>query len=155
MSVLWRLIVVASACLAASLAAGGVVALAVLMPDWAGLELGPLDHGMFRILVGFGAIFLSGFALLPALAIIAIAEAFAIRTVLFYAAGGAAVAALLYLNFRDWDTLALRVNGFARREIEIMAAAGIVAGFVYWAIAGRHAGAWRAAPTLPPGAPRS
>jgi hypothetical protein len=35
------------------------------------------------------------------------------------------------------------VNGFARRELEIMAAAGIVAGFVYWAIAGRNAGRWR------------
>jgi len=30
-----------------------------------------------------------------------------------------------------------------RREVEIMAGAGIVAGLVYWLIAGRNAGAWR------------
>jgi hypothetical protein len=46
----------------------------------------------------------------------------------------------------EWSQLALSVDGFARRELEIMAAAGIVAGLVYWGIAGRRAGAWRAPP---------
>jgi zinc transporter ZupT len=95
------------------------------------------------VLVVFGTLFVSGLALLPALLVIVLAEAFAIRTVIYYALAGAAVAAFLYLSFRGFDTLALRVNGFARRELEIMAAAGIFAGFVYWIIAGRNAGAWR------------
>ncbi len=30
-----------------------------------------------------------------------------------------------------------------RREVEIMAGAGIIAGLVYWLIAGRNAGEWR------------
>ena len=76
------------------------------------------------------------------LAKLAVAEAFAIRSVLYYAATGAAVTSLLYFSATGWSTLALAVDGFARRELEIIAAAGIVAGLVYWAIAGRHAGRW-------------
>ena len=33
-----------------------------------------------------------------------------------------------------------------RRHLEIMTGAGIVAGVVYWMIAGRNAGAWREPP---------
>jgi hypothetical protein len=33
--------------------------------------------------------------------------------------------------------------GLDRRELEVMTGAGIVAGLVYWAIAGRRAGMWR------------
>ena len=36
--------------------------------------------------------------------------------------------------------------GGVRREVEIMAGAGIIAGLVYWLIAGRNAGAWRVPP---------
>jgi hypothetical protein len=150
LALIGRLILVLVACALASLAAGAVVTLAVLMPEWSALELGPLGDDTFGIAVGFGAIFLSGFAFLPALAVILIAEALEIRALLYYAAAGAIIAALLYLGFSGWDTLALEVNGFARREIEIMAAAGIVAGFVYWAIAGRSAGAWRRPALAPP-----
>lgn len=143
MGLVWRIIVIAFAALAASMAAGFVVMLAALAPALSVLELGPLDHGAYSLILGFGTIFVSGFALLPALAAIAVAEAAGIRSVLYYAAGGAIIAALLYLNLSNWDMLVFQVNGFARREIEIMAAAGIAAGFVYWAIAGRRSGAWR------------
>lgn len=143
MALLGRLILILFACFVASFAAGMVVTLAVLLPAWSDLALGPLDQETFQIVVAFGAIFVSGFALLPALIVIVLAEAFAIRALLYYALAGAAVAGLLYLSFRGFDTLAIRVNGFARRELEIMAAAGIVAGFVYWMIAGRSAGRWR------------
>ena len=37
-------------------------------------------------------------------------------------------------------------EGIVRRHLEIMTGAGIVAGVVYWMIAGRNAGLWR----LPP-----
>jgi hypothetical protein len=60
------------ACMLASVAAGLVVTLAVLMPAWSSLDLGPLDQGAFGLAVGFGAIFLSGFAILPAFVVIAI-----------------------------------------------------------------------------------
>jgi hypothetical protein len=88
------------------------------------------------------ALFLSLFAVLPVFVVIAVAEAFSIRSVIYYAATGAAVTAFLYLSATGWSTLSLTVDGFARRELEIIAAAGIVAGLVYWVIAGRGAGQW-------------
>ena len=37
----------------------------------------------------------------------------------------------------------MRFDGIVRRHLEIMTGAGIVAGLIYWMIAGRTAGAWR------------
>jgi hypothetical protein len=55
-----------------------------------------------------------------------------------------------------WDLRLLRNpdDDLGGRGVEIMAAAGIVAGFVYWALAGRNAGAWRK-PSTALNAPRS
>jgi hypothetical protein len=142
MTAIGRLFLILLGCLAASLAAAAVLTVAVAMSAWSGLDLDMLDDGVFGHAVAFVALFLSLFAALPVLAVIVVAEAFAIRSVLYYAATGAAVTSLLYFSATGWSTLALAVDGFARRELEIIAAAGIVAGLVYWAIAGRHAGRW-------------
>jgi hypothetical protein len=150
LSIVGRIFLIFLAALVAGIAAGMVIVTAVLTPEWSDLVLGPLDESTFGVMVTFGAIFVSGFALLPALVVIAVAEVFRIRTVLYYAFAGAAVAALLDLSFRNFDTLALSVNGFARRELEIMTAAGIIAGFVYWLIVGRSAGNWGERPASPP-----
>jgi hypothetical protein len=45
----------------------------------------------------------------------------------------------------------MQFEGIVRRHMEIMTGAGIVAGAVYWMIAGRDAGAWRHPP--PPSKP--
>ena len=37
----------------------------------------------------------------------------------------------------------MQFDGIVRRHLEIMTGAGIVAGLIYWMIAGRSAGAWR------------
>jgi hypothetical protein len=42
-----------------------------------------------------------------------------------------------------FDPETLHFEGIVRRHMEIMTGAGIVAGLVYWMIAGRTAGAWR------------
>jgi hypothetical protein len=75
-----------------------------------------------------------------------ITEAFYIRGVLAYAVGGAIVGAACYLGLVPFDTETLRFDGIIRRHLEIMTGAGIVAGLVYWLIAGRTAGAWRRPP---------
>jgi hypothetical protein len=142
MSLLGRLIVIAFACLAATFAAGLAVTLAVLIPEVGDLPLGPFEQGTFGVLVAFGVLFVSAYALVPVLLVIACSEAFAIRAMLFYAIAGALLGIVLALGFDHWRFDAVRVSGFARRELEIMAAAGIVAGFVYWALAGRNAGRW-------------
>jgi hypothetical protein len=87
--------------------------------------------------VGFTAFFVSGFALLPMLLIILVAESFGWRSVLFYAAAGLGLA----LFFRS--LLTVQGQNFFGRDLEIMAAAGIAGGLVYWMLAGRNAGRWR------------
>src|ERR1700710_698577 len=98
---------------------------------------------LFVILLGFGVIFISGFALLPAMIVVLITEAFYIRSALTYAVGGGIVGLACYLGLVPFDTSTLRFEGIVRRHLEIMTGAGIVAGLVYWMIAGRNAGAWR------------
>jgi len=66
-----------------------------------------------------------------------------VRGVLTYAAGGAIVGAACYLGLIPFDPDTLHFEGIVRRHLEIMTGAGIVAGLVYWLIAGRTAGAWR------------
>ena len=93
------------------------------------------------LLVAFFGLILSAKTLLPAALVIA-GEALALRSPLFYAAlGGAGLVALYYaLGLADRGP----GGGIpAGRDLEIMAGAGIAGGFVYWAIAGRTAGAWK------------
>ena len=55
----------------------------------------------------------------------------------------ASVGLACYLGLIPFDPDTLRFDGIVRRHLEIMTGAGIVAGLVYWMIAGRNAGAWR------------
>jgi hypothetical protein len=136
-------------CLAA-VAAGLVVVLAVLFPEWSELALGPLDETGFTLVLAFGLIFVSGVALVPALIVVALTEAFGIRQPLAYAAGGALSGAACYLGLVPFDTDTMRFVGIIRRDLEIMSGAGIIAGLVYWLVAGRNAGRWRETPPQPP-----
>jgi hypothetical protein len=144
MALIGRLLVIFIGFLAACLVAGMIVVIAVLFPEFSDLGVGPVDQSVIQILIGFGFIFLSGFALLPAMIIALITEAFSIRGILAYAIGGALVGVAGYLSLVPFDTETLRFDGIVRRHMEIMTGAGIVAGLVYWMIAGRNAGAWRA-----------
>jgi hypothetical protein len=145
-ALLGRILVILFACLLASFAAGLVVSVAVLIPVIGDLALRAYEQGGVGVILTFGAIFVSAYALAPVLLVIVCAEAFSIRALLFYALAGALMGCVLYFNFSGWSGRALTTGGFARRELEIMAAAGIVAGLVYWAIAGRKAGKWREPP---------
>jgi hypothetical protein len=143
MALIGRLIVIFFAFLAACLVAGGIVVTALLFPELADLGVEPIDPRALDVLLGFGFIFISGFALLPALIVVLITEAFYIRSVLAYAVGGAAVGLACYLGLIPFDPQTMRFDGIVRRHLEIMTGAGIVAGLIYWLIAGRNAGAWR------------
>jgi hypothetical protein len=148
-----RLFVILLGFLLASLVAGAIVVGAVLFPALSDFADGPIDPSALNIVLGFGFIFVSGFALLPALIVVAITEAFYIRGALTYAVGGGLVGLACYLGLMPFDTATMRFDGIVRRHLEIMTGAGIVAGIVYWIIAGRNAGAWREvrrAPLHPP-----
>jgi hypothetical protein len=154
MALIGRLFVIAIAFLAACLVAGMIIVGAVMFPEFSDLGSGPIDQGAIDIIIGFGFIFISGFALLPAMIIALVTEAFYIRSALAYAVGGALVGLACYLGLVPFDPQTLRFEGIVRRHMEIMTGAGIVAGIVYWLIAGRTAGAWREPPRrLPPPPP--
>jgi hypothetical protein len=142
MALIGRLFVILFAFLAACLVAGMIVIGAVLFPEFTDLGIGNIDPAV-NVVIGLGFIFISGFALLPALIVAAITEALYIRSVLAYAVGGALVGAACYLGLIPFDPDTMRFDGIVRRHLEIMAGAGIVAGLIYWLIAGRNAGAWR------------
>src|SRR6202051_559470 len=143
MALIGRLFVVLFGFLAACLVAGIIVVVAVLFPEFSDLGSGPVDPGALNIVLGFGFIFISGFALLPAMLVVAVTEAFYIRGALTYAVGGGLVGLACYLGLVPFDTATRRFEGIVRRHLEIMTGAGIVAGLVYWMVAGRNAGAWR------------
>src|ERR1700738_1715728 len=156
MALIGRLFVILFAFLAASMVAGMIVIGAIMFPEFSDLGAGPVDPGALNIMLGFGFIFVSGFALVPAMIVVAITEAFYIRGALSYAVGGGLVGLVCYLGLVPFDADQLRFEGIVRRHLEIMTGAGIVAGMVYWMIAGRNAGAWREPPrplTPPPPLP--
>jgi hypothetical protein len=162
MALIGRLFVILFGFLAACLVAGMIVVGAVLFPELSDLGSGPIDSGAFNIVLGFGFIFVSGFALLPAMIVAAITEAFYIRGALTYAVGGGLVGLACYLGLVPFDPETLHFEGIVRRHLEIMTGAGIMAGLVYWMIAGRNAGAWRepsprlpSPPPMPPHSPPS
>jgi hypothetical protein len=146
MALIGRLFVILFGFLAACFVAGMIVVGAVLYPELSDLDTGPIDQNAVNVVLGFGFIFLSGFALLPALIVVLITEAFYVRGALTYAVGGAIVGCACYLGLVPFDPTTLQFDGIVRRHLEIMTGAGIVAGLVYWLIAGRTAGAWREPP---------
>ena len=156
MALIGRLFVILFGFLAACLVAGIIVIGTVLFPEFSDFAGGPIDPDALDIIFGFGFIFLSGFALLPATIIVLITEAFYIRSILAYALGGGLVGLACYLGLIPFDPDTMHFNGIVRRHLEIMTGAGIVAGLVYWMIAGRNAGVWREPPrplTPPPPLP--
>ena len=154
MALIGRLFVILFGFFAACLVAGMVVIGAIMFPEFSDLGAGPVEPGALNLLLGFGFIFVSGFALVPAMIVVLITEAFNIRGALTYAIGGGLVGVACYLGLVPFDPGSLSFEGIVRRHLEIMTGAGIVAGVVYWMIAGRNAGAWRARP-VPRHAPPS
>jgi hypothetical protein len=146
MALIGRLFVILFALFAACFVAGMIVVAAVLFPDFSDLGAGPVDQGTLNILFGFGFIFVSGFALLPAAIVVLVTEAFYIRGVLSYAVGGGLIGLACYLGLVPFNTATLHFEGIVRRHLEIMMGAGIVSGVIYWVLAGRNAGAWRKPP---------
>lgn len=155
MALIGRLFVVIVAFLAACLAATLVVTGGFLSLDPVAGGTA-LDDGTLNVLLGVSFIVMSGFALVPAMVALAVTEAFSIRSALAYAAGGGLAGLASYLALIPFDTTTMRFLGIVRHHLEVMTGAGILAGVVYWTIAGRNAGAWRKpARSLPAPPPRA
>jgi hypothetical protein len=142
MALIGRILIILVAFFAASLAAGIVLVFSIVFPEWGSGRFG-FDEGSFAVVATNGVVVIGSFGFLPALIIALVTEALNIRSALIYATGGAVLGALSYLGIARFDPETMTMVGGVRREVEIMAGAGIIACLVYWLIAGRNAGAWR------------
>ena len=140
MALVTRVLVVLLALMLASIVASFVITFAMLM-EWEQI-LAMTGTTAGWLTVAFFSLIISAKGLLPAMLVIALAEGMRLRSALFYAAAGGLGLVALYFGLGMAD----RGPGggvLVGRDLEIMAGAGIAAGFVYWAIAGRKAGCWR------------
>ena len=145
MSLIGRIIVIIFAVILASLAAGIMLAIGIIAPDWTTMDSDPVERVTFFVVAFFATSFIGAVAIFPALLLIAVAEAMRIRNILYYAVAGAVVGLASYLG----SNISLRLENTTDvtpvgHVLQLAAAAGIIGGLVYWAIAGRKAGAWRA-----------
>src|ERR1700692_1380017 len=125
------------ACVAASL----ILTVGPLTPGWDDLTPRGMQSFAIWAVVMVAAAAIAGIAMMPALLVIALTEAFAWRSSLIYAAlGGVLALSVSYgLDFAGYSG---DPENPLVREREVLAAAGIAGGFVYWLVGGRTAGSW-------------
>jgi hypothetical protein len=142
MTVIGRIFMVILAYILACIAASTVLTIGTLTPEWDDLtSLGLQSVAVWAVIaVGTGVI--GTLAALPALLVIALAEGFAWRSSLIYAALGGVLALTLSYGV-DFAGYAGAPGNALAHEREVLAAAGIAGGFVYWLFAGRKAGLWK------------
>ena len=145
MAFIGRFFVVGFALMLASLAAGVVVSLGLLGPEWQGLSGDPVERAVFWTVTLFasGIAWFTGF--LPMVIAVVLAEAFRIRSLLIHAAVGAALFVLGAFGggfINAYEESIDRAPPLLPPGLQLAAAAGIAFGLAYWLIAGRRAGAW-------------
>ena len=142
MAIIFRILLVIVGYILACVAASIVLTIGTLTPQWDDLSSLGLPSAILWSVVGVGAAFIAAIAAPPALLVIALAEGFALRSGLVYAVLGAVLALSLSYGL-DFAGYAGEPDGSLAREREVIAAAGIAGGFIYWLLAGRRAGSWK------------
>lgn len=133
MLIIMRLLVCSFAFFAAMAAAGFVATFGL----YRGLEGDAAYAGIFAGTAIMASLLAAQYALTPFAAIVVLAEAFTVRSMLVFAVAGMLIAVAF-----AWVEIGSAAT-FDDRRLLIAAAAGIVGGFVYWLIAGRKSGAYR------------
>jgi hypothetical protein len=141
MSVVARILVMFFAYVLACIAASAVFTIGALAPHWDDLMSSGLPPGAIWAIVAVGTPIIGAVAALPTALVVAIAEGFAWRSVLLYAALGGVLALALSYGL-DLPALAAPDTTIAN-ERQLLAASGIAGGLVYWLFAGRSAGSWK------------
>jgi len=142
MAVIVRILAVILAYALACLGAGIVLTLGTLMPQWHDLTSAEPQTFMLWSVVAVATAMIAGTAMLPTLLIVALTEAFAWRSSLVYAALGGVIALALSYG-ADFAGYFGEPGSDLAHEREVLAAAGIAGGLVYWLFAGRNAGVWK------------
>lgn len=144
MAILLRTFVIAFAFLVSCMVAAFVVAFGVVAPEFSDFVRSPEFILVFLFFGGAAGVVTPFYVFAPSFIAILIAEMFSLRSVLYYALVGALIGALAYFM----TDIASRIAGKGTvvpitQELQWLTAAGIIAGFVYWLIAGRKAGNWK------------
>jgi hypothetical protein len=146
MALLGRIIVIVVAIMLATMVAGIAIAMGLLGPAWQSLSGNVAEGGTFSLLVVGGTLFAGAVSLLPLVILIALAEYFKIRSLLIYALAGAAMMVAGYFGSGlappSYEESIDHPPPPISHATEVVFAAGVVFGGVYWLIAGRRAGGW-------------
>jgi hypothetical protein len=145
MSVVARILMIVFSYVLACIAGAALVTFGLLALDWDNLSQAGLLSVAIVVIIIVAATIMGVVGALPTALIVVIAEAFAWRSVLFYAAAGGALALALSYGFglpSGIDDI-VQPGVYLAQERQLLAASGIAGGLVYWLFAGRRAGSWR------------
>lgn len=142
MAIILRILTVIVGYVLACVAASIVLTIGTLKPGWDDLSSFGLPSTVLWSVVGVGAAFIAAIATPPALLVIVLAEGFSWRSSLVYAVLGGVLALSLSYGL-DFAGYVGEPGSSLVREREVIAAAGIAGGFIYWLWAGRRAGSWK------------
>ncbi len=140
-----RIIVIVFAVIVAAMAAGVVLAIGIVVPDWAAMDSDTVERVSFFVVSFFATSFLGAVAVAPALLLVVLGEVLRIRSFIYYAVAGALVGLASYFG----SNISARLENTTdippvEHALPLAAVAGIIGGVVYWLVAGRTAGAGRA-----------
>ncbi len=144
MNIFLRFFVILFAYWIATFAAAAVLVLGAVSPGLSTPPAGSEEWPVIGFLIMMTSVFVGAIAFVPSAIAIVITEAFGWRWLVLYALAGAAIGVFSAhsAGFIEWRP-EMGENFLRTGNTELMAAAGIAAGFVYWLIAGRRAGGWR------------
>jgi len=127
-----------------------------VMPELRNFGNGMVENDARNVLSSVGFVAAMSFAVVPALVLIVISEALAIRSLLAHAFAGGVLGLVSYFKWVSPEGGSLQFSFIMPHHLQVLAAAGVVAGMVYWLITGRGAGNWRPRPAptrAPPAMP--
>src|ERR1700686_647513 len=141
MAVLFRITIMIVGYIWACVAAALVLTIGTLTPHWndltaLGAQSPDLQSAALWSVVALGALVIFAVAMLPALLAIALTEGFALRSIVVYGVIGGALALATAYGL-DFGAYMMAPSRDLAREREVIAAAGIAGGLVYWLFAGR------------------
>lgn len=144
MSFFARFFVILFALIFSLIAAGIALAIGVMAPELFANSSDPIEKFVFFTAAFFATSFAGASAFVPAVILVAIAETFDLRSIFYYAIGGGLIAAIAWyssdISLELENTTDISPVGYG---LQLVAAAGIIGGFVYWLLAGRKAGVWK------------
>jgi hypothetical protein len=140
LALFFRLLVTLFGFWIASIVAAAILVLGAGAPDLPRPEAWPL----ISVFIFTTSAFVAAFAFVPAAVAIMLTETFSLRSMLVHAIAGGVIGLFCgyTLGFVDRGP-AVQMNAPFGTNFELLAAAGIGAGLVYWLVAGRRAGMWR------------